>query len=229
MKKTYIAPIVALIVIVAGLAGWAIFGEKSPATSEYIAFPVERIEQVDLGITTESVEFLENRIAEYQIELDKEDLSAPDRITYLVGQAFDYRNLGEYALMDKVISEAASLAPDSQPVLKTYSEMLFIQERYQESLDVAERTIALDPTSYLPWLWRVELEEKLLVEPIGASAVFEQALVQTNYDVDIMVAYAEFLERQGDTARAKDIWNNTADRYPERASVFVERAELLEE
>lgn len=223
MKRKQILIIIALIVVLAV----AFFVVQKKDGAEYVEFPESIILSVDVNIDEDSRDFWEEKIEEYKIELEKEDLTNPDRISYLVALASNYESLGKYDLMLEAITEASVLATDSQAVQKTYSQMLYRAKDYSQALLVADLAINLKQDKPLPWLWRLELEEQLLKKKKNAIELYEKALNFTAHDIDIMIAYAEFLERIEKPEMAVAVWKDAQTRHPEMSEAFESRIERI--
>lgn len=210
--------------------GFFIFTQSKPEdsiVSAYKPFPSELSWETSMPIDEASVVFAETRIEGYKADLEKESLSVSDRLATWVALAQNYLLIGDYRSMIDAIEEAVAIGGDSQAVLKTYSEMLYRVGDYQKALDVAEQAIALRPDNELPWLWRAELEANLLVEPLGASRVYEKALDATGNNYDVLIAYASFLGWNGAISESVAQWENLKEKYPNMSSLADERIEML--
>jgi len=226
-KKSITVLAVVLVALVVGFFYLQPEGDKAVIEQEYVEFPVEIKTSADKNLDAETEEFLRERIAENKEFLSDEEITTPDRIARLVAIFSDYASLGDYDDALATIEGAVLIADDSQAVQKTYSEFLYEIGNYEKSILVADKAVQLDPWKHLPWLWRAELEEKLLVDPRGADIIYEQALVETERNEDIMIARAEFLERVGDNEAAIDAWREFQVTYPERGEVAQNRIDLI--
>jgi tetratricopeptide (TPR) repeat protein len=220
MKKKHFIFLTILIALGAFGYWYSIQQEAYLSTSEIIL-------QADFSLDQEAALFWEDRIAGYQEILANEDLPESDRIGYLVAMAYDYESLGNYATAKEVMEEVIALAPDSQAVHTTYSRFLYAMQDYDAAVVYADIALEIDSAAaYLAWIWRGELEENVRRRGT-AHEIYEAGLVATDYDEDLLLEYAEYLERIEDNVRAIEIWRELGERYPERTNTALARIEAL--
>ena len=212
--------------LVLGVAALLVMNQSEK--SRYVSFPEERFELVDKGLDQETQDFLKERIAGYEEVLADDELPSSDRVGYLVAMASDYESLGEYAMAKQLLEDALSIAPKNQPIRKTYSELFYRMQDYENALLESMRAIELDTVEPLPWLWRLELEEKLLVDPIDADVLYQEAREVVMNDYNLMVAHAEFRARNGDNSGAIEVWEELQEAFPEQFSFFQEKINQLQ-
>ena len=215
-------------IFLAVLIALGAFGYWYSAQSSYLSTS-EVVLQVDTGLDQETRAFLEERIAGYHAALLDQDLELldADRIGYLTAMASDYESLGNYELSRARLEEVLVLAPDSQAVHTTYSRFLYAMQDYDAAVVYADIALEIDSAAaYLAWIWRGELEENVRRRGT-AHEIYEAGLVATNYDEDLLLEYAEYLERIEDNVRAIEIWRELGERYPERTNTALARIEAL--
>ncbi|MBU1179222.1 O-antigen ligase family protein [Patescibacteria group bacterium] len=150
-------------------------------------------------------------------EMEKQSLSSPDDIRYLIMLGSLYNKAGRVGDALKVIDRAIVLSPNKQQLYFVKIEILFVVEQNQEALVAAKKAYDLD-SSY------AEAAKNLAIAYIvaGDEKSAEELLLKTFSrtiiaDGTLMAAYA----RMGNYEKVKQIWEEFINQDPGNAQYHV--------
>lgn len=213
MNKKYFGLIVAAVIlgVVAGLAA-------KPA-----AEPADVVHYKDPNLTDEEKQVYRERIQKLEQDLattSNDNEFQKYQLNVQIG--LQHFGLGEYAEAQKRYLDATTLVPDNPTA---WGELFVVEnamQDYARAKEHLEKALELNPGSQNYWRWLLELEQG----PLGASLEhleqrYQEALRATGDHPDILVLFANFLEREkGDPGAAIEQWRRAKEKNPSSGTVY---------
>ena len=90
----------------------------------------------------------------------------------------------------------------------------------------AKKAVELDPENHQPWVIYLEAEPNLSNE--DRQAKYKDAVLRTDYHSEVLVSYAKFLEKIGNTKEAIEQYKKAGEKNSERKAEFDAEITRLE-
>ena len=221
MKKSTSILILAFILIAAGFIAMLDWRRNNPYLETTVVFT-----EIDSGVDSATRQSALERASELEAQLTEDNLSTADTIALYVALAAQNQLLGRLVAADSYMEAAIGLGPSSAALYVTRSRIRYEMQDYTQALELVQRAVELRPNAAQTWWWYGELDEN--IRRFGTSdSVYNQALIETDYDIDIVIAYTGYLVRDDRPEEAIRVWEGFADRYPESETIANERIQAL--
>lgn len=187
------------------------------------------IKEKDPQLTQEERKIYEDRLAEANEALKNQNLDNDERYNWVMFKGFQLHGLGKLEDALKQFIEASKLKPeDSTAQVSLYTVYLDMQDN-ESARESIKKAIELKPTDPDIWKKYILLEkERFNASNELLTNLYSEALSKTNNHVDIITAYATFLEEIGNLQAAKEYWQKAVEANPGRRSLYEEEIKRLE-
>lgn len=226
MEKKQIGIIIGSLAIVAVL-GYVILRANTPFSSES-----------DLATTEEETSTENSNTITQQNETTPTPVSQKKKYATLaiaVEKATEAVNTADYTKAQVVVEGALAEYPKSGE-LTILSSLVFDKlGNHTKAVELGVKATVVEPTNYLTWRYRIMLTKsqyagKTPSDPgykAAVSALYEQGLIATNNNIELITPYAIFLEDAGDIAGAIKYWKLAKQVNPLAISSYDEQIARL--
>lgn len=193
----------------------------------------ELITYQEPSLTAEARAIYEQRLAdaEKQVVEITAETSADEKFNRYMNLGSAQFSLGYYLKAKESYDKALEISPQDPFAWKIYSATLSAMQDYDGALAAVKKAITLRPIEPEFYKWQIDLEkDHFEASDDRVSELYKQALEQTRNDINIITAYATFLEQKGDLQGALAQWQkayevNSAGR--EAYQVEIDRLKKL--
>ncbi len=225
-KNIYFLLIIFFLLVAGGLTWWYL---SLPKARLKPAEPLTLIDYLEPKMPAEQKQKFLDNLKKDQEELaalptEEEKMSFSDKtrkFQLLLDIASTYYPLGELKKSFDIYAQASALFPN-EPV--PYYSMAYIAEQ-RGDLATARTNYRLavekSPAYGLYWRALIEFEQnRFSTKPEILQALFQDALIKTGNDINVVTLYAKFLEAQGDIQGAISEWQAALQQAPEYADLY---------
>jgi tetratricopeptide (TPR) repeat protein len=164
------------------------------------------IENVDRRLSDEAVKIYEERLKKVDEALSQaQDREA--RFESYMSKGFTLDGLGRLKDARDTFMEASTLFPEDH---RPYKALFQIKLEMTDLLGAKEdgrKALKLAPDDTDLWIKYIEAEsDKYKASNDIISATYSEALVKTNFHIDIITSYASWLERVGNLQASREYW-----------------------
>lgn len=121
--------------------------------------------------------------------------------------ANDYMALGQLGEAKKNIEAAIKLAPKNPAFYQGYAILLDQMNDDKDALDAINKALDIRPELSDYWLVKISVISRMNASTDEIKEIYESAIQKTKPNIDMITAYARYLESIGDTQGAIDQWN----------------------
>lgn len=160
----------------------------------------------EIDTTQEERKVLEAQVADYKAKIEKlpKDASAEEKTGLYTKLAAAQYKLGDYkdaiASLDAIITDNAS----NHRIWTMYTNIYWDMQDFAKAREASEKALNLDRENPQSWLAFIELQDNQ--EKTYIDSMYQDALKKTDKDLDVVIAYAKFLEKVGDKQGAITQW-----------------------
>jgi tetratricopeptide (TPR) repeat protein len=171
------------------------------------------ITQVDPNLSAEAKKLYEQRRddAKKLVSEINDQTSADEKFNRYIALANAEFSLGNYSESKKWFLEALAVNPKHEGIWHTYSSLLAAMKDYRGALGAVDKAISLKADNSDYWKWKIELLKKYDYDNEEINDLYTEALQKTDNSINIITAYAVFLEEIGDLQGAKSYWEKAID------------------
>lgn len=189
-----------LILLVAGFIWWPHYNYQR-----------NLIKSVDRHLSQEDQKTYEDRLAQANADLQKNDLSNEQRYNLLMNKGFQLYALGRLSEAVDAFADAARInSQDFTSYVAMYTAQLDMQDNRGAEKSIL-RAIELKPADADIWKKYIQLQmDRFAANNDQLNSLYQQALDKTHQSTDIVTAYASWLEKSGDLSKAKEYWQKAA-------------------
>lgn len=182
-------------------------------------------------LTTEQLKIINDRLAEYQKELtENQELTNEQKLDFNLKIGFQYYALGEYLNAEKYYIEAEKYDFSSPAPYLALHQLYIDMNAKDEALIAIDTAIKLRPATPDYWKRKILLmQEKFNAPNSELDNLYQEALTKTENYIDIITAYAGFLEKTGNTQNAIEYWQKAEEENPDQKSIYEKEIERLQE
>ncbi len=174
----------------------------------------------DLGLTDQEKQASNERISVLENKL-KAANKEEEKYTLELQLGFEYFAIGEYSKSRSHHLEASKIMPQNPT---PYAELYVVESSmgdYENAKRHIQKAIELNPSNAQYWKWIITLRTDIFKDsPDEIKNYYIDALAKTNSHVDILTAYAQFLEKQGDVVSAVAQWKKAKEINPEQSTIY---------
>ena len=195
-------PIILVIIVLAGAA----FAYTKMKNKPAVAPSGEAIQKREVSSTDEEKQKLEAKVADYeqQIQALPADSSPDTKYKLYLNLASSYYGLGKYdqaiATLDKIIGENQ----DKARLWALYANIYRDMDKLDKARENAKKALDLDKENPAYWLAYIDFSADQSKQTI--DTLYQDALKNTDTNIDVVVSYAKFLENIGNKEKAKEFW-----------------------
>ncbi len=160
----------------------------------------------EIDTTQEERKVLEAQVSDYKVKIDRlpKDVSAEERSGLYIKLAAAQYKLGDYKdainSLDAIIADNAS----NHRVWTMYTNIYWDMQDFVKAREASEKALDLDRENPQSWLAFIELQDNQ--EKSYIDSLYQDAIKRTDKNIDVVVAYAKFLEKAGDKQGAIAQW-----------------------
>jgi tetratricopeptide (TPR) repeat protein len=183
-----------------------------------------------IKLTAEQLKIINDRLSEYQKELNNnQELSDEQKLDFNLKIGFQYYALGDYLNAEKYYIESEKYDFSSPaPYLALYQLYIDMNAK-DESLSAIDTAIKLRLTTPDYWKRKILLlQEKFNTPNSEIDNFYQEALTKTENHVDIITAYAGFLEKIGNIQKAIEYWQKAGVENPDQKNTYDIEIERLQ-
>jgi tetratricopeptide (TPR) repeat protein len=249
MKNKIIFISVFIIVIVVGIGGYFYFNQHKSNNGATISQGVENQNQIvteqsakidtqkqgiitskEPNLTTEQLKIINDRLSEYQKELaNTQELSDEQKLDLNLKIGFQYYALGQYSNAENYYIEAEKYDFSSPAPYLALHQLYIDMNAKDEALIAIDTAIKLRPATPDYWKRKILLiQEKFNAPNSELDNLYREALTKTENYIDIITAYAGFLEKTGNTQKAIEYWQKAEEENPDQKSIYEKEIERLQ-
>ncbi len=141
----------------------------------------------------------------------------------------------DYAKAQVVVEGALAEYPNSGSLNILYSTVMDKLGNHAKAVELAHHAVAVDPTNYLTWRYEINLTKATFAgkspsDPAykaAISSLYNQALVATHNNIELITPYAIFLEEAGDINGAIYLWQSAKQVNPLAAQSYQMQIDRL--
>jgi tetratricopeptide (TPR) repeat protein len=207
--KIALAACVTLFLIV---AGYAIYQQEN--------YEASFVKEINRNLSPEDRKIYEDRIAEADRKL-AEAQSDTERYNLLMQKGFNLYGLGSLTAAKDVFNQANELNPnDSTALVALYQTQVDMNDPKGalKSIQAALKLKENDPDIWKKYI--VLQEEKFNLGNDRISALYSEALVKTNTHINMVTAYAVWLEKVGNLQSSKEYWQKAIELNPNNKATY---------
>ena len=170
---------------------------------------------------------LEKQIEELRQSARDKDAAGENSYLDYMGIANSLRMKGEYEAALKAYQEMLKRWPDDYLVWHNIGVLYEDMGQYLSAARAYQKSIDSKPEDRLPYLKLAKLYLRHSSDPTQAREVYLRALQSTNNDIEVMKAYAEYLEKvENDLQEALLYWQEIVKRTKNKQAVEEKIKEL---
>lgn len=181
----------------------------------------------EINPTSEEEAVLKAQLESYKAQVEKLSGSAPTEERYNVYtklataqyKLHDYK--GAIASLNKIQSENMR----EHRMWALYTNIYWDMADFPNAREASKKALDLDRENPQSWLAFIELQEDQSKENL--SKLYDQALLKTDYYIDVIVAYAHYLEKVGDKPAAISQWEKAIKTVPTKKAEYEAEIERL--
>lgn len=183
-----------------------------------------------MDLPEETLESIDARISDNEKKVEAFDASTQsvDKMNTYFLLSVDYQAKGEYAKAKEMIEQGLYLYPQNSNLMHIYSTLLAEMGDQASALLFINKALSLYGSDSNYWLWKIELEKGRGLEDKRLEDVYKNALDVTKEDLNILRAYAEYLEVNNKKSEAINVLKRAIELYPEEAEVINREIDRLE-
>jgi tetratricopeptide (TPR) repeat protein len=198
----------AAVIISLALAGISTYSKIK--STKKISAP-QFITEIKPNLNNETIKKIEDLLAEAENGLNNppEGLSDEEKYTLNMQAGTQKYNLGKLAEAKDYFLAASALKPDDfRPYFSLYQVYMQMTD-YSSARDSIKKVIALGKADIEIWKLYIQLEkEKFNLPADEMKQIYAQALKGTENNINLVAAYAQYLEEQGDLKGAIEQWKD---------------------
>ncbi len=203
--------IAACLLIALAIGGYAIYDAQQKK--------IARSAEVQRDLSTKQKLDLEQKVSEANKVLE---VTAIDERKYdaFVDKAEALFKLGRLAQAKDAVSLAINIFPDRT---QAYSALFDIQVDMQDyrAAEATIKTIMAKNSSSTYWNQYIDFKkDKLAATTEQLDALYNEALAKTENNINIITAYAKFLEQSGNTQKAIEYWKKAGETDPDDKATY---------
>lgn len=174
----------------------------------------------EIDNTTEEEKVLRAQAENYQAQIDKLPGSAPaeDKVDLYLKLAGAQYRLGQYDNALKSLNTIKGDNPTNHRMWTLYTNIYWDKADFAEARAASERALDIDRENPQSWLAFIELQEDQSKENLDKR--YNDAIDRTDSAIEVVVAYAKFLEKQGDKPGAVAQWQKAAEILPTKKAEY---------
>lgn len=174
------------------------------------------VTHVDANLSAEARQLYEQRRddAKKLISEINDQTSVDDKFNRYVALANAEFSLGNYAEAKKWFLVALDTDPNHDGIWQVYSTLLLAMQDQKASLRAIDKAISINSANSDYWRWKAEIIKKHYYDQNRLDNLYIEALDKTKNSINIITAYAQFLEDIGNLQGARDYWQKAIDLYP---------------
>jgi tetratricopeptide (TPR) repeat protein len=213
--------IIACLVLFAGVAGYAIYSQEN--------YKASFLKEINRNLSQDDIKIYDDRIAEAQ-RMFTEAKSDDDKFDALIQKGINQYGKGSLSEANKTFLEAKDLKPaDPKVYVLLYQAQLDMKD-YNGALDNIKKARDLEPANADVWKKLVQIEqEHFNADNDKISALYSEAVVKTNSDIDIVTSYAAWLGKVGNYQAAVEYWGKASLTNPSRQQAYQKEIDSLQE
>jgi tetratricopeptide (TPR) repeat protein len=227
-KRTSFIIIIALILAGAAISALLVVKhQKNQAQQNNSPYPAT----VARNLTAESRQIYQQRLeaAQNQLgELKKNNVvEAKDFFTAYMQIGAQYYGLGELAKARDYYQQALAQTPGNYNGWVALYTVTLEQGDNQTAKQAILKAAELKPND--PDIWQkyiIMMQERFGAGKEELAGMYKEALAKTNNHIDMIIAYAQFLEQQGDKQGALEQWQQAVALHPDNSAYQQELKRL---
>lgn len=224
-SKLTILAVIVLILLAIGLIYTSLNRSKEPLSDVQSSENVVAEETTDL--TVEERAELEQKATEQQgvINALSAETSLEDRIDAHTDLASTYTRLGRYSDALKTLNKVSEQGNQSPVLWYSYANVYEAMRDTAKAIAAVTQARDLQPDNARYWIKFIELNRELSNEE--KINLYEEALVKTEVNINIVTRYAEFLESIGNKEQAIAQWQQAQRVDPELSAQYQAQIDRL--
>ena len=200
------------ILLVLGIAGFAGYKNWNSKTSF--------VKEINTKLSAQDRKIFEDRLADAQNKL-KEAQTNDDKFGWEMQIGYNLQALGTLSEAQAAFEKAIEYNPASPIGYAALFQVQADRGDYDSAKKSIITAISKNPTSPDLWKRRIYFEiEKLHTSNDQISALYSEAVNQTNSNTDILTAYATWLESVGNLQAAKEYWQKAIVANPAGKKIY---------
>ncbi|MBI2356187.1 MAG: hypothetical protein HYV13_03230 [Candidatus Doudnabacteria bacterium] len=215
-KKALFIGIGAALVIFFGYLAYQQWGDKP-----------QLVTYKEPSLTAEARAIYEQRLSEAQKAVAEinDQTPAEEKFNRYMALGSAKFSLGFYLDAKNAYQQALEVMPNNAFAWQAQSTTLTAMGDYKGALNAIKKAISLDPKQADFWKWQIDLEkDHFQANSDRVDELYGEALSKTDNNINIITAYATFLEQTGDLEGALEQWQkayevNTAQREVYQAEI----------
>jgi tetratricopeptide (TPR) repeat protein len=171
------------------------------------------IKEKTVNLSDEQRKIYEDRLTESEQKL-KSDLSDDEKYEWFLVQSYQYHGLGKLQDAKNSVLKAIKIHADKYNAYSFYYQIQMDMEDINGARDSIKKAIELDSSQSDLWKKYIQLEkDKFGADTNRLSDLYKEALDKTGENIDMVTAYAQFLESIGNLQGAIDQWEKAKTNY----------------
>lgn len=201
---------VVIVTVIAGIV-FALMQNNNGREVAVVAPSGEEIKKREVSLSGEERQKLEERVTKFEQEIQAlpEDATAEAKFKPHLRLASSYYGLGNYeqaiATLDKIIEQNQ----DKGRVFALYSNIYRDMGDIQKARENGKKAVDLEKDNPAYWLAYINLATNESTDDVKAK--YEEALQNTETNIDVVTSYAKFLETIGDKDAAIAQWKKAGE------------------
>ncbi len=213
--------IYAAIILFLGVIGFAVYSAQNYSASF--------VKEINPNLTDEERLTYENRLDDIDNSLS-EDVSKEEQYSLLMQKGFNLYGLGKFAQSADALQQAINLQPEVAGAYVALSQTQSSMNDIKKAKDSIKKALKINPADPNIWKRYIQLEiDKFDISNDQVSALYSEAVNKTSYHVDVISAYASWLEEVGNYQASKEYWQKAIEINPDGKEIYEREIKNLDQ